>query len=265
MALDLTSLSLSVVDNLDGTVNWTVTGAGAGANVALLRAPLNHQAGGRMAWTQAATATANGAGTAAGVNLNAGGYGFYIWEAIRQPSSTTCDSLSSAVFRPVVDPADPVHLRILDGFVSGIRTLNLNGIGSATNKVFRRWYPTYLKGTDDDTAGSGGGMPMVQVAPYPKETPLGLLTNRDDVGYPVLVAFFAKADPKLDNDMSRNLKWRRQVGAYFRNQQMAGVPEVVMVEWQPDAIIATDWLRDNYLAGAEVFIVRARETRGLIA
>lgn len=261
MALDLASLILSVNDNLDGTVNWIVSGAGSGANVALLRAPFNKSAGGRMDWTQVATGTANGSGQATGASLTTP-FGFYVWAAIRQPTGTTCDSLSSAVFRPVVDPSSPVHLRILDAFVTGIQALNLTDIGSTAGKVFRRWYPDYLKGTDDV---AGKSLPMVQVAPYPKEMPLGLLTNRDDVGYPIMVAFFANAAPSLDNDMPRNLKWRRQVGAYFRNQQLAGVPEVVKIDWQPDVITAADWLRSNYLAGAEVFVVNSRETRGLVA
>lgn len=264
MALDLTTMTLQVTDNGDGTVNWLAVGAGVGQNVALLKAPWTFSAGSSLVWAQVATATADGTGNASGTNLSAGGYGFYGWQAVRLATAATADRLTNTVLRPAVDPSDPVHSRILGAFVSGIRTLNLAGIGNAVGKVFMRWFPDYLDGTDNTAAG-GAGLPMIQVAPYPREVPMGYMTNRDDVGYPVLVAFFDSAGPKLDNNMPRNLKWRRQVAALFRNQQLAGVPEVVLIDWQPDAIVASDWLRSNYLAGAMVFQVRSRETRGLIA
>lgn len=270
MALDTTSLILTVSDNLNGTVNWSLSGCGAGQNVALFKAPWNTQAGGRCDWTQMATATANGSGVASGTNLSAGGYGFYLWSAVRQPTSTTADRLSGLVYRPVVDPTAIIHDRILDAFVTAIQSLNLSGIGSG-NGVKKRWFPEYLTGFDSPssavggTAGTGHGLPMCQVSPYPKELPMGLLNATDDIGYPVLVAFFDKAEPTLDNNIPRGLKWRRQVAAYFRSQQLAGVPEVVLVHSLPDSIVATDWLKGNFIAGAIGFNVQARETRGLVA
>lgn len=263
MALDTTSLLLAVTDNLDATITASVSGLGAGASCGLLRAPWNHAAGGQMAWTEAGVATANGSGVAAFTAV-ATPVGFYAWAATRRPSSTTVDMLSPAVFRPVIDTAAPVHARTLDAVVGLIRSLNLSGIGSATNKVYRRWFPVYLKGVDDPD-GSGGGLPQVQVSPYPREVPKGVMTNKDDVGYPVLVAFFDDAEPTYDNDIPRNLKWRRQVAAALRNQRLAGVPEVVLSEWQPDLIAAPEGLAQNYLVGASAFLFQSREDRGLIA
>lgn len=264
MALDLTSLALTVTDNLDGSVNWSCSGAGSGGSVVLFRAPWTVQAGSPLTWVLAASATANGSGVASGSSLSAGGYGFYGWMAARTATLTTADMLSPAIFRPVVDPADPIHLRVLDAVVSVIRALNLSGIGSAADKVFRRWHPEFIPGTDDKD-GSGAGLPMVVVGPYPRETPLGYLTNRDDVGYPVLVGFYDAMNENLDLNMSRGLKWRRQVAAALRFQPLAGVPEVVLTDWQPDLISSPEALKQNYLIGAMTMSFRSRETRGLVA
>lgn len=263
MALDLSTMTLAVTDNLDATATAVVSGAGAGASVEVYRAPWNHQAGGQMAWTLAGTATANGAGVAT-LSTVATTPGFYVWAAARMATGSTADRLTAAVFRPVIDSADPIHLRVLDAVVTLIRSLNLSGIGSAANRTFRRWYPAYLKGVDDATGG-GGGLPQIQVSPYPREVPAGLLSNRDDVGYPVLVGFFDVAGAKFDNNMSRVLKWRRQVAAAFRGQRLAGVPEIVYAEWQPDLIAAPEGLSQNYIVGAQAFMFKSRESRGLIA
>lgn len=263
MALDLSSLLISVADNLDGlTAAVSVTGAGAGGSVAVLRAAWNHQAGGAMVWSEVATGTADGSGDYT-VNVNTTP-GFYIWQAVRMATSTTADRLTRAVFRPVIDPTEAIHSRVLDAVVSLIRSLNLSGIGSTAAKVFKRWAPIYMFGADDVAAG-GGGLPMVQVAPYGKELSLDILTTHDDVGYPVIVGFFDKSNETVDYQIPRNLKWRRQVGAAFRAQRLAGVPEITIGLWQPDVVIDVAALQQNYTIGAMALSFRSRETRGLIA
>jgi len=263
VALDTTSLVLTVTDTGAGAVNWAVTGAGAGGSVALLRAPWAAAAGGRLAWAEVATATADGAGEAAAAGLSTTP-GFYVWAAARMASGTACDRLSGAVFRPVVDAADPIHYRVLQACKTLIQSLNLSGVGGGVH-VAVRWFPRYAPGTDSAAEGGiGPGLPMVQIAPWPRETPLGLLTGTDDVGYPVLVAFYGAAEPTQDNDLSRNLKWRRQVAALFRNQRLAGVPEVVVAEWAPDLIVVPEQM-GAYLLGSMGFRFRSRESRGLVA
>lgn len=271
MALDLTSLTLTVSDNLDGTVNWSAAGAGAAADLTLFQAPWNKAAGGRMAWTAFDTATADGAGNATRTLRPAGGYGFYVWLLARMATASAANAIGSAVFRPVVDPANPIHNRVLDAMVALIQSLNMDGIGSG-GKVFKRWFPRFLPGTDDRLAATtptataaGPGLPLCIVSPFPKELPLGLLTNRDDVGYPVLIGFWDVVNATLDQNMRRNLKWRRQVAALFRNQQLAGVPEVVLCDWQPDLVVSNQALDQNQWIGAMGFTFRSRETRGLIA
>jgi len=268
MALDLGTLTLQVIDNLNGTATATVGAAGAGATVGFYYSPMTVQAGGGTAWTLAGTATANGAGTAA-LTTGSIAYGYYLWTAARLPTATTVDALARVVFRPLVDPTDPIHNRILDAVVTAIRGLNLSGIGSDATKVFKRWVPVYLPGLDDDgTAGQGGagaGLPMIQVAPFDRETPLGQLTGKDDVGYPVLVGMYDRPGAKLDENMPRALKWRRQVAARFRNQQLAGVPEVVLTDWKPDLIVNPADLKQNYWSSGMMLVFRSRETRGLVA
>lgn len=262
MALDLTTLELTVTDNLNATATVTVSGAGSGGSISVLSAPWNHQAGGRMTWTDEGTITASGAGT--GSLTVAKTPGFYVWAGARMVTSTTADRLSKTVFRPVIDTADPIHSRTLDAVVTLIRSLNLSGIGSATNKVFRRWWTRFIPGTDD-AAPAGGDVPQIQVGPYPQEVPMGWLTNKDDVGYPVLVAIYDDVNATMDNDMPRNLKWRRQIAAAFRAQQLAGVPEIVLTDWQPGPIAPPEGIDQGYLVGAMSFMFRSREARGLIA
>lgn len=265
MALDVSTLLLTVRDNLDGTVDWTATGGVAGRTVVLLQAPWNPAAGGRAVWTQLSSGVADGAGTATGAALAAGGYGFYLWGAAQLATSTTADMIAGTIFRPVVDPTDPVHNRVLDAVVTMIRSLNLDGIGSAANKVFKRWHPNWIPGHDDSTAAGGGGLPAVIVGPYPNEIPLGVMTNKDDVGYPAMVAFYDAMNPLFTANMGRDLKWRRQTAALFRSQQLAGVPEVVITDWKPDLIASPEGLKSNYLVGAHTFLFRSRESRGAVA
>lgn len=263
MALDLTTMNLAVVDTLLGTTaQASVSNAGAGASVSFFRAPWNPQAGGPMAWAEVGSGTANGLGNlSVAVSTTPG---FYVWQAARMATGTTADRLTNSVFRPVVDPAAPIHGQILDAVVTMIRSLNLDGIGSDPAKVFKRWLPIYLH-DNDAVAGGGAGLPMVQVAPYPREIPMDVMSNRDDVGYPVQVGFFDKTNPVLDENMDRNLKWRRQVAAAFRAQQLAGVSESVLTTWQPDSISVVAGLQQNYHVGGLTLIFRSRESRGLIA
>lgn len=261
MPLDTSSLLLTVADNLNATATVSVTGAGAGGSVAVYRAPWTYTAGARMDWSLAATATADGSGNAS-ANVSAP-VGFYAWQAVRLATADTVDRLTGVVFRPLIDVADPVHKRVLDAVVGGIRTLNLDGIGSDPLKVFARWYPSYQIGYDD-VSPTGAGLPQIQVAPYPREVPLGSLTGRDDVGYPVMVTFFDKSLPTMDTNLSRDLKWRRQVSALFRYQQLVGVPEIVITQWQPDSIVLPDGLKQNYAVGGVLFQFTSRETRGLV-
>lgn len=258
-------LTLSVADNLNGTVTATVSGdiIGDGADaVRIFAAEWNSQAGSAWEWKEVAAGLFNPVTGIATVGPIASDYGFFSWTAVWDRGLTSQGG-SPAVFRPVVDPADPIHNRILDAVVTLIRSLNLAGVGATAAKVFKRWVPRLLPGTDTE-APLAGDLPIVQVGPYPKEVPLGLLTNRDDVGYPVLVAFFDAANQTQDNDMPRNLKWRRQVAAAFRAQQLAGVPEVVLCDWQPDLVVAPDGILKGLLVGAEGFVFRSRESRGLI-
>jgi hypothetical protein len=272
-----TSLTLSAVDNLDATVTLTFGNATPAANVAAYYGRWNTQAGGPMSLSFGGYAAANGsgAGTIGPVSVS-GGPGYFVFQAgeLGTPAGAVGQfkNLSPYVFRPVVDSALVVHDRILNAVVTMILSLNLDGIGSAVEKVAKRWFPVFLPGTDDaqDDEDSGAlytpaTIPMIQVAPWPKEKPSTLWTNRDDVGYPVLVGFFDSADPVPANNMPRNLKWRRQVAAMFRNQQLAGVPEVVFTEWEPDLISSLGALQGGYLVGAMGFTFRDRETRGAVS
>lgn len=271
------SLAISVVDNLDATATLTFSNATPASNVVAYYGRWNTQAGGPMplAFGGYSAADGSGNGTIGPIGVT-GGPGYYVFQAGQLGPSDGAvgqiKNLSPFVFRPVIDSALVVHDRILNAVVTMILSLNLDGVGSAVEKVAKRWFPVFLPGTDDanDNESSGGlyvpaTLPMIQVSPWPKEKPSTLWTNKDDVGYPVLVGFFDSSTPVPENNMPRNLKWRRQVGALFRNQQLAGVPEVVLTEWEPDLITSLGALSGGYLVGAMGFTFRNRESRGAVA
>ena len=264
MALDISSLQLFVFDNLNATATATVSGASAGASLTLLVAPWTVQAGARLVWSVAATGTADGSGNCTLANV-AQPVGFYAWQVVSMATGTTANQISGAVFRPLIDVTASIHSRILDGVVSALLTLNMVGIGSNPQRIFRRWFGSYLEGTDDDTTNNlGVGLPQIQVSPYPKETITGGLTARDDVAYPVLISIFDIVDAPMIGNIPRNLKWRRQISALFRTQRLAGVPEVIWADVQPDLIVSTEGLAQGYLVGAMTVTFTSRENRGLI-
>lgn len=252
--------TLGVTDNLNGSANASVGGTG-GKPWTLFRQPWNHTAGGSNPPVAVTTGTGDGVVTTA-----VQAYGFHLWWLGVESGvgSGLLADMSRVVFRPLVDPTATVHDRVLDAVVSLVRSLNLSGIGATALKVQKRWFPQFVPGTDDAT-GAGEGLPMIIVSPYPREVPLGLLTNRDDVGYPVILGLFDRTNETMDENITRNLKWRRQIAAAFRAQQLAGVPEVVVCEWQPESIVGPDTLAQQMAVGAMGFMFRSRETRGLVA
>lgn len=146
-----------------------------------------------------------------------------------------------------------LHNRCLEAIKTLIQGLGLSGIAS-TNI---RWLPR-IKEQQLEVAADE--LPLVIVAPPGKETIPGGTNERDDVGYPCVISFFA-ADPDIDNDMPRNLAWREDTIAALREQRLAGVEEIHRIEIVPDVIIDPAAWANNYWFSAFVARCYARQAR----
>ena len=112
---------------------------------------------------------------------------------------------------------------------------------------------------------SAVGLPAVVISPHRSAMPADAGTNSsDDVRYDVLVAIFDRdnQEPTLVENLDRHLLWRQRIARAFRNQRLAGVPEVINAEVEPaEGLLDEAWKRE-LMASAVLLRFTSRETRG---
>lgn len=247
-------LTLAVTDNLDQTATPVASGVAAGALVLFYRGAWTGRAD-VVAWTQVATAVANGSGVATPAPVS--GSGFFVWQAISGPTGQNADAVSNLAYKPVAAPATvSVWEQCANAVQVTIRSLALDGLPD--DKVVVQWYPKIERDVQP-------APPCCLVAPFGSEQySAGYFNSTDEVVYPVIVVLIDKLNSDSRLNITRDLLWRQRIQRAFRRQRLAGVASVGYTEPQPDAVVNPDAYNANLLVSATVFkFTSYREPRGL--
>lgn len=239
------ALALSIADNGNGTGGVaTVSGADTGTAVTVYASPY---AGiqQNLTWTSAGSRTGNG--TVAVLP----GLGQFFWYATGTVSAAP--ALSNVTFQALTDNTQSVHYRCLAAYQARIQGLNLTDMPSSS--IVIRWLPRKEEGLGDT-------LPLITLSPVGREGQPGILNNRDDIEYPVLMAIIDKNNRDLVLNIPRNTLWRQQIFRAFRHQRLAGVPEIITTDVQPNYIVDPSLIASNYFYSTILFQPRSREVRG---
>ena len=108
--------------------------------------------------------------------------------------------------------------------------------------------------------------PAVVIAPLGRETldPADGTNNRDDVGYPVLVALLDGDNQNPTSNHGRNLLWREKIRRAFHNQRLPGVDAIITTFVEPLPVTdAAAWFERNTFVTAMLLRFISREPRGI--
>lgn len=242
-------MGLTVTDTGDGTGGTaTVSGTNPAATNTLYRASFDGQMG---AHTWASTGSRTGDGTIAIASPSPVPLGFYLWRL---------DSLLAGVttvytaYQNLTTPEQSLLYQILIAVGIRVRSLGLSGLASAD--VLERWIPRVRP--DQQTP------PKVIVCPWEKETFPGVLTGRDDVGIPVMVAITSPGNDDETRDLNKLTLWRQRIERSLSFQRLPGVDRVINCLPEPGQIIGLEaFLRANLIFSALAFRFITRLPRGL--
>lgn len=238
------ALGLVVSDNLDGTADLVVTGT--------LAAPWTVDGylwggdPGTMTAVQQAAGTGDGTAT---VTPTFGG-GPILW-ILRSAGSAT-----QPYFQAIARTGYAPHLLATFFIRDGIRIIGVTGVNS--DNIVARRLPKLL-GKEHDQA-------RVVCSPFPAEVEVSRLSGKDDINYPVTVAFFRPNDATLNKDMADEFMNRWRVSKAFRNHRPDGIPGAapLQIRWEPDLPTSPFAVAQNVSAGVIVFKVGYREIRGTV-
>jgi hypothetical protein len=238
--------TLAVNDNADGTGGVATISAGDVDSMHDVFVQAVDGELGTSAWTNAGSRVGNG-----NVNI-AVAPGFY-WvkvEAANGSESVT----SNLVYTHFTDGEQAVLYRCLVAVQARIQGMALAGI--ANERIVIRKVP------DDRNVAK----PAVVIAPLRQESldPAEGTNNRDDVGYPVIVAALDADNQNPSSNHDRNLLWRERLRQAFHHQRLPGVDEIINGTVEPLPIVDTPaWFDRNTYMTAMIVRLTSRERRGL--
>ncbi len=202
-----TGVTLTAVDNLDGSGTITIGGTPDDATNRLYRANWSAQPE-QMLWLDAGTRIGDG-------TLIVSGVGDWLWR-LESYGDTV---LTAHCYGPIIDPAADVYQRMFAAIRTRIQGLGLSGI--SPNNVVVRWEPKLVPNQDEPpmiVIGFAGG------ESYPATKP-----ELDDIGIPFVVAFYepTNVDPVPTR---RATFWRWRTLSALRWHRLAGCPEGLWVQ-----------------------------------
>lgn len=237
------AITTTITDSGDGTGGVVaVAGSTIGSTNTLYRAAWD----GRMtsyAMTSAGSRVGDG-------NIAVATLGYALWQVVSVDGATV--TVGPVVYQNLTAPTSAFHYSILEAVRVVITSLSLDGVDDVS--VQRKWLPTFWSGIHTS--------PLVQVAPFGAEGDESRLLNKDDVVYPVIVAFADPVDNGTSVNQNRNLLWRQQVAGTIRHQRLEGVPGVINTKVTPVSIVDPTAFGNNVQVGAIVFNFVHRQVRG---
>lgn len=243
-----TTPEISVTDNEDGTATVTVSGSSAGSTNLLRSQKVDLQQK-LNTWTDQTSRV--GDGTIA-VTLDAGFYYFYV------ESTLSGDTKASTPYRSRVSSGSKdIFTRCLEAVQSTLQELSLTGLPDSS--VLVRTVP-------QDSLNQS--LPCVMICPAAAEThnPAGGTNERDEITYPVMVAYLKGGDQESANTTYREafLSARQKISDVFRNQRISGVSESTQVQTKFYNVVDTNaWFDNNLFVGGILLNITVWQPRGM--
>ena len=206
---------LAIADREDGTgADATLSGVATGNSVEVWTVKVDADFN-SLAATLGGSRTGNGA---LELELTPGPY----WAFARQAGSP----VSNLVYFFVTTGDESVQQRILDSVQARLRNLLLENLDSERIVIRAEPWSRNLP------------KPCCVISPAPEQLDPAAATNlRDQIGYGVVVAFARATHEELEGSRNELYEWRRRAMAAFRNQTLAGVPEVFRCVIEPEPVI----------------------------
>jgi hypothetical protein len=248
--MPITAPTIAIVDNEDGTATVTVTGSDAAHTNTLYTQNVNLEQSANTWTTQGSRV---GDGTII-VSLANGFYYFYVEETDGVNVQVGSTPQRSRVSDGVAD----IYTRCLDAVQATVQELSLTGVPDAR---------VYLRTVPQDAAELE--TPSVFVFPFGAEafSPAAGTSSRDELIYPVMVAFIKSGNQEAANSTARGayLDARQKISDTFRNQRLPGVSESLEVATSyRDVIDKNAWLDHNLFAGGIVLNIKIWQVRGMV-
>jgi len=233
------ALTLTITDLADGTGATATIAGSSGANTVYTQAFDGDLGSG--AWTSGGTRSGDGDVT---LSLAAGHYFAYVVNA---------GVASPVVYLVVTTGASSVVKQILDAVQARLRLIAYSDIDAANIEIREIRTDENMELPCCIVSES-----QLAVGMNPKDGPL----SRDDVVYPIDVAFFA-ASNRSHLDIGQHTLWLERAAKAFRNQRLSGVVTVTKCEVTPGIPVDRDAWVSNKFVGALTLKFTSRETRGL--
>jgi hypothetical protein len=243
--------NLTVTDNANSTGTASISGAAAGDVASIYYSQWSGEIK-AYNFTLAGNITGNGS-----LSLSIG-TGHFLFQSLNTNAGNV--TLARAYHQNITDGLDPVHVRILDAVINRINNIGFSWL--PTSKVLKRWVPNLLENVD-------GAPPVVYVCPVGAEQYNDTLINRDDPGFPTIIALVEAATLTGNQTtglatLNRDLDFRIRVSRAFRNQRLSGVPEVYNCRLDPSNIADMNaLLTKQRIVSALILRHYTREERGL--
>jgi hypothetical protein len=240
---------LTLTDHADGSgATATITGSAPGSSNTVYVQSFSGDLGGG-GWNVGGTRSGDGEVELA---LAVGHYFACCVSALGQAQVT-----SAVSYFLVTDGQESIHTRCLLAAQARIRLLGLEGVANDSVVI--------EKVAAGRNLGAQVALPAVVLSPHRAAMPAAAGTNSlDDVHYDALVAIFDRdnQEPTLAANLDRHLLRRQQIARAFRNQRLAGVPEVINAEVEPaEGLLDEAWKRE-LMASAVLLRFTSRESRG---
>lgn len=243
--MPITAPTLSVADNAatpTGVVATLAGGHASATNTVSYQRVTNEVSAGT--WSTLGSRTGNG--TVSGTLAK--GYYWFKCESVYSGETV----LSNLAIQRVTDGADSVLVQCLDAIVATVQLLGLEDAGSAAlrvyGQVFRNMHlvtkPAILCCLDGLTPSENGGTNL-----------------RDDCSYPILVEIWDAGACEEKGHLYA--KWYQDIWRALRNQRLAGVTEVYVVNVEPQNAVDENLPNWQHWKGGLVVRPIAREVRGL--
>ncbi|QDT41065.1 hypothetical protein Pan241w_11240 [Gimesia alba] len=243
-----TTPEISITDNEDGTATVSVSGSSAGSTNLLRSQKVDLQQK-TNTWTTHTSRVGDGT---ISVTLDNGFYYFYV------ESTLSGDTKASTPTRSrVSDGAGDIFTRCLNAVQSTLQELSLTGLPDSQ---------VLIKTIPQDTQDLA--LPCVFVCPAAAEqfTPGGGTNQRDEVIYPVMIAYLKGGDQDSGNDTARQsyLSSRQKISDVFRNQRLSGVAESVNVTTKFYNVVDENaWFNHMLYVGGILLNITVWQPRGM--
>lgn len=230
-------LTLSIVDNANGTGTATLAGSTPGT-VNTLRV----SAWPGTAFVDAGTRTGDGTLDISTIGPQ--------WAYAYNAADV---AISAVVAFRVTDGTLAVFDRVLTAVRDVIAGLSLAGVLAANVKRWKEPWAHHM------------AEPGISVTPGPEKL-IPVETQRDDVDYPVIVAYakaagVASQDAYLSDGIPAVLLWREQIRRAFQFKPLSGVPEVYTCRVEPGQVFWPQGFSAQHDVGALTIRCIAREPR----